>query len=189
MSKIVERYSGIAIALHWLVGALMIVNVGLGLSTEAFGKANTRFMIGTHESVGVTILGLMIMRVLWRASHRSPEFPESYKPWDRRLSLAVHVLLYLVALGMPVSGLIHDSAWNLAPTIKWQWFGLFEWPRIGWIMGLEPGLKQFLHVGFGKLHELLAWVLYLLFALHVGGALKHQLIDREKELQRMWPAR
>lgn len=186
MSKLVERYSGPAIALHWLVGVMVIANVFLGLLTDSFGKANTRFMIGTHESMGVTILGLSIMRLLWRATHRPPALPASHTVWEGRASLAVHWMLYLVILGLAVSGVIHDSAWNLAPEIKWRWFGLFEWPRVGWIMNLNPGIRQIVHVAFGKLHELLAWCLYLLFFLHVAGALKHQWFDGEPELQRMW---
>ena len=80
-----------------------------------------------------------------------------------------------------------DSAWKDAATHPMAWFGLFQWPRIGFIMNLDTSLRESLHSIFGETHELLSYLLYALFALHVGGALKHQLIDGERELQRMLP--
>ncbi len=88
---------------------------------------------------------------------------------------------------MPLSGWLHDSAWKDAPTHPMTLFGLVPWPRIGWVMGLEPGLKEQMHDRFFLVHAWAAYGLYALFALHVVGALKHQWIDREAELQRMWP--
>ena len=51
----------------------------------------------------------------------------------------------------------------------------------------EPVLKETLHTVFGAVHEWAGYVLYVIFALHVLGALKHQFMDGEKELQRMLP--
>jgi cytochrome b561 len=67
-------------------------------------------------------------------------------------------------------------------------FGLFEWPRLQFIATLPAGLKEELHTRFGQLHTWLGYGLYGLFALHVGGALKHQWFDGEAELQRMLPS-
>jgi cytochrome b561 len=80
-----------------------------------------------------------------------------------------------------------DSAWKDAATHPMQWFGLFEWPRIGMVMGLDEVTKKSVHDSFGEAHEILGYALWALFALHVIGALKHQFIDGEKELQRMMP--
>lgn len=189
MSSLVERYSRPAIVFHWLIGLLILINIGLALLDEAFGEAATRPMVDLHKSIGVTILGLAVMRLIWRATHRPPALPNHYRPWERRASHIVHWLFYLLIFAMPLSGWMHDSAWKAAPEIKMYWFGLFEWPRIGWIMNMDAQTKEHLHTLFGAIHENLALVLYLLFFLHVGAALKHQWFDKEKELQRMWPAR
>ena len=53
-------------------------------------------------------------------------------------------------------------------------------------MNIEPVNKEMLHDAFGALHEWAGFVLYALLALHILGALKHQFVDKEKELQRMW---
>jgi cytochrome b561 len=91
-------------------------------------------------------------------------------------------------LALPLSGWLHDSAWRDAATHPMRLFWLFEWPRLQFIMTLPAGLKEGLHTRFGQLHTWLGYGLYGLFALHVGGALKHQWFDREAELQRMLPS-
>ena len=67
-------------------------------------------------------------------------------------------------------------------------FGLVPWPRISWIAGLPADFKERLHDAFGLAHTLLGYSLDALLALHVAAALKHQFVDAEPELQRMWPA-
>ena len=187
MSALIERYSMPAIIFHWLIGLLIIVNVALGIGHDHFGDDNVRPLINGHKSIGITVLGLAIMRLIWRLTHRPPALPDTYKRWESIASHAVHGLLYLLIFALPLSGWLHDSAWKKAPEIKMFWFGLFEWPRIGWIMNLDPATKERMHDLFGAIHGNLALFLYLLFFLHVGGALKHQFLDKEPELQRMMP--
>lgn len=52
---------------------------------------------------------------------------------------------------------------------------------------MQSFLKEMLHDAFGLLHTVGAYLLYALWAAHIGGALKHQFIDKEPEVQRMWP--
>ncbi len=181
-----ERYTRPAIILHWLIAALMIVNFALGEFSEALGEDYIRFMINAHKSTGITVLGLVVIRVLWRLTHQPPALPSNFKPWEKRASHAVHLLLYFLMIALPLSGWMHDSAWKAAPEIKMYWFGLFEWPRISWIMDLEPVLKEQWHEVLGEVHEIMGKILLALFVLHVGGAVKHQFIDKHLELQRMW---
>jgi cytochrome b561 len=66
-------------------------------------------------------------------------------------------------------------------------FHLVPWPRIGLVTGLDPVLKESLHHRFGALHTWLGYALYVLLAMHIGGALKHEWIDRKSVLKRMAP--
>jgi len=88
---------------------------------------------------------------------------------------------------MPLTGWAHDSAWKAAPEIPMKLFGVFEWPRIGFIMALPAERKEYLHDVLGTMHEVGGYMLIALVILHLAGALKHQFIDGEPEFRRMWP--
>jgi cytochrome b561 len=184
-----SHYTHLAVVLHWLVALLIAVNVALIWSVNYLPDSWVRPAIDTHKSTGVTILGLAIMRVLWRFANPPPPLPASYPRWERISAHGVHIALLLLLFGLPLSGWTQDSAWKNAASFPMQWFYLFPWPRIGFIMSLEPQTKEIVYAIAGRTHVLSSYALYALFLLHVGGALKHQLIDRKPELQRMWPSR
>ncbi|OLL31877.1 cytochrome B [Burkholderia sp. SRS-W-2-2016] len=181
------RYTRIAIVLHWLIALLIIANVVLGLSAESLPDDWVRPVIDTHKSIGITVLGLALLRILWRVSHRPPPLPREFPAWEKGAAHLAHFALYLLMIGLPLSGWLHDSAWKDAATHPMQLFGLFEWPRIGYVMHLEPALRESLHDRFGALHTWLGYALYALLAMHIGGALKHEWIDRKSVLKRMAP--
>jgi len=181
-----RRYTSLAITLHWLVAFGIIVNVFLALTWDMYPDDAVRPAINLHKSIGVTVLGLAVMRLLWRLTHTPPALPTGYAKWEVQLSHLTHILLYAIIFAMPLTGWIMDSAWDKAAANPMYLFGLFEWPRLGFIMALDPDTKKAVHDGFGEAHEIVAYVIYGLVALHVLGALKHQFIDKKRELQRMW---
>ena len=101
----------------------------------------------------------------------------------------MHGLFYLLILALPLSGWLHDSAWKDAAAHPMYLYGLVPWPRLGAIMGLEAGYKEHLHDVFGAVHAWFGYALYALLTLHILGALKHQFIDGDAELQRMTRAK
>lgn len=181
----VSRYTRTAVTLHWLVALLMICNVALALSADHLPDEWVRGVIDTHKSIGITVLGLALLRILWRLGHPPPSLARGMPRWERFSAHAVHFLLYALMLALPLSGWLHDSAWKDAATHPMQLFGLVPWPRIGAVMAIDPVRKEVLHDVFGNAHFALGYVLYGLFALHIAGALKHQWLDRQAELQRM----
>lgn len=185
----VQRYTKTAMVLHWIVALLIISNVALAWIWPNLPDADVRPAINLHKSIGITILGLAILRILWRFGHRPPSLPLGYARWEVAASHVVHWGLYAILFAMPLTGWIMDSAYEHAATTPMYWFGLFQWPRLGFILALDPATKKAVHDGFGAAHGLIAWAVYALFALHVAGALKHQWLDGTKELQRMWPKR
>jgi len=184
-----QRFTKTAIALHWLVAIGVITNIALAW-TWPLGDSHdsiapyVRPMIDTHKSIGITILGLMVLRLLWRLGHRPPPFPTAYKPWERTSAHIVHWGLYLVLFAMPISGWVSDSAFKDAALHPNHYFGTFEWPRIGFIMNMAPDAKKWVHDMFGEAHEVISYFVYALFALHLAGAIKHQM-EGYKEVQRM----
>ena len=179
------RYTRVAVVLHWLVAVLITVNVVLGLSADHVPDDSVRSVIDAHKSNGISVLGLALLRILWRITHRPPEVAVVYRRLEHIAAILAHGGLYLLMLLLPLSGWLHDSAWKDAATHPMHWFGLFEWPRIGAIMSLPPTTREALHTKFGDLHVALSYFLYALLALHIAGALKHQWLDGEQSLQRM----
>ncbi|MEO8923903.1 MAG: cytochrome b [Caldimonas sp.] len=181
----ISRYTRVAVVLHWTIAALIILNVCLALSADYLPDDWVRPVIDTHKSTGITVLGLVLLRIVWRVAHRPPPLPEGYARWERIAARIAHGTLYALMLLLPISGWMHDSAWKDAATHPMTLFGLVPWPRIGLIEHVDPVAKEHLHDLFGNIHSAFGYVLYGLLALHIGGALKHQWVDHEPELQRM----
>lgn len=181
------RYTTPAIIAHWLIAVLIIANLGLGLLAEKLPDTQIRVAIDTHKSIGITVLGLVLLRIFWRMAHQPPPFSTGMARWERALAHFAHFGLYVLMLWMPLTGWLHDSAWRAAPEIPMRLFGLFEWPRIAFIMGQPEGEKEYLHGLFGAMHEVGGYLLIALLLAHIMGALKHQFIDREAEFRRIWP--
>ena len=183
-----RKYTDIAILLHWLIAIGIMANVALAWVWPHLGDTDVRPAIDTHKSIGITLLGLAVMRLLWRLTHRPPAMPGEYRRWEVRAAHATHWLLYLLIFAMPLTGWIMDSAYKDAASHPMFLFGLFEWPRIGAILHLPPTTRDAVHDGFGAMHTYASYLLYALVALHLGGALKHEWIDRHRELRRIMPS-
>ncbi|MBE7209539.1 MAG: cytochrome b [Gluconacetobacter diazotrophicus] len=181
------RYTRTAMALHWAVAALVIGNLALAWSIGWFPDIAVRPAIDTHKSIGITVLGLVLMRVLWRLGHPPPPLPADHPRWERGMAHAAHAGLYALILAMPVSGWIHDSAFKDAARFPLRLFGLVPWPRIGAIMRMDPAAKEALHARWFAIHVWLSYALLALLALHLLGVLKHELLDGKPVLGRMLP--
>lgn len=182
---VANRYTRTAMTLHWVMAVLIVGNLLLVWVVDWLPEDMVRPVIDTHKSIGITVLGLALLRILWRLTHQPPAMPTSYPRVERLGAHAAHFLLYVLILGLPLSGWIHDSAFKDAAAHPLYLFGLIPWPRIGPIMALDPAVKESVHTLWFEIHGALAYALYALLALHILGALKHQFIDKEPELQRM----
>jgi cytochrome b561 len=182
-----SKYTKPAMFLHWAIALLIAVNIALALSTELFPDESIRAAIDTHKSIGITVLGLVLLRIVWRIAHPPPALPASFAPWERRLASAGHVGLYVLMLCIPLTGWMHDSAWKDAATHPMQLFYTISWPRIGLIEQIQPEFKEYLHSLLGLVHQSLNGVLLLLFIAHIGAVVKHHVKDKEPVLQRMLP--
>jgi len=182
-----EKYTKPAIILHWLIALAMLYNLISMLVLD--DDARPRPFIELHKSIGITVLGLVLLRVLWRAANTPPALPDSYKPWERTLSHLVHGLLYLMIFAMPLSGWIMNSASlnkNTGQPYGIELFHIVPWFNLPFFGGMDVAARKGWHEFLGGVHALGGWALLALVVLHVGGALKHQFLDKEKELERMW---
>lgn len=194
--RVTQRYTKIAILLHWLIALAIFGMFALGWYMSELPKDGPKqmafdlfdlgvyqwqlaeeasprmFYFNLHKSLGVTLLGLIFFRLFWRLTHRPPAMLTTYKAWERKLATGAHHLLYLLMIAMPVSGLI--MAVNSKFGIKW--FGL------DFLAGLDhPAMRDL----FKEAHEAIGALLLILIILHIVGALKHKLIDKDNTMERM----
>ena len=170
-------YSGLAKFLHWAVAAsvLTTIPVAFAMNNIAGGPLQD-FLYNFHKSIGILILALMIARIGYRLAHGAPAPYAGLKAWERALSSAVHGLLYVLLIAMPLVGWAANSAYGAST----PFFGLFNLPPI---LPKNPPLSDTLFM----LHRWTGWAVAALAAAHIGGALKHFVIERDGVLQRMLP--
>ena len=130
------------------------------------------FYFNLHKSIGVTIFALILIRILWRITHRPPALLASYKAWERKLASNAHHLLYLLMVALPISGIV------MATYSKYgiKWFG------VPFIKGLDNNPMREL---FKEVHEIIGVIILLVIIVHIIGALKHKFIDKDDTLKRM----
>jgi cytochrome b561/polyisoprenoid-binding protein YceI len=179
------RYSAGAIVLHWAIALAIVLQIILAGRME--GRTPTAFAITQlHKSMGITILLLTLLRIAWRLINPPPPMPLTMAPWERALARGTHVGFYVIMLGMPLTGwAIVSTSRTLIPTLL---YGAVPWPMLPGLPDLAPAAKQLWHTLAVDAHHLGAKAIYVLLALHVAGALKHQLFSNDEPvLARMAP--
>lgn len=172
------RYDGFAILLHWLLAALIVGSLGVGLYMTGLPFSPLRLRVYSwHKWAGVTILALSALRLLWRIGHRPPTLPASMS----RLQLASyhvsHTLMYALFFAVPLSGWAYSSAMGMPVA----WFGVLPLPDF---VAVD---HVFAEAALQPLHKYSAFALGGATLLHVAAVLKHHWIDRDGLLKRMWP--
>ncbi|HET7222480.1 MAG TPA: cytochrome b/b6 domain-containing protein, partial [Rhodanobacteraceae bacterium] len=97
------RYTRTAIFLHWLILALLIAQYTIAWTMPHIGR-NTPVttLISLHFSIGVLILGVIVVRLIWRMAHGEPTPEAGVPPWQVRSARVIHWLLYLLLVIVPV---------------------------------------------------------------------------------------
>jgi cytochrome b561 len=173
-----SRYSGVAIALHWLLALMIVGAFGVGVYMHELPMSPTRLKLyNWHKWAGVTILALSALRLLWRLAHKPPaDVP--MPAWQAAAAHATHGLLYVLFFAVPLIGWAYSSAAGY-PIV---WFGVLPLPDF---VPVDKALAE----AIKPWHERAAIAMALLVLLHVAGAIKHQFIERDGLIDRMRPAR
>lgn len=180
-----QRYTTVAIILHWAIAFFIFNNLMFGFFMEDYPDAQRRSAVAFHISCGLSVLVLVVLRLLWRITHRPPPFLPGTTPRETRLAHAVHHAIYFLMFAMPITGWLFLSA-NPPGRPGSLIFGLFRLHRFEFLTGLQPReLQKQVHDVIVEVHGIGAWILIGLLALHVLGALKHQFVDKQPELARM----
>jgi len=172
-----SRYTGVAIALHWAMAALLLFMIWLGWNMD---ENEVRYQL--HKSIGITILFLAVSRLAWRFANPPPPLPEGMPAIEKTASHVVHIAFYALMIGMPLGGwlMVSVSPFQVSTVL----YDTLSWPHLPFTEGLRSqklyDIVEFLH-GRG------AWGILGLLALHVAGAVKHEFAAEDGVLKRMLP--
>ncbi len=166
----------LTVFMHWLVAAAIFTLFGLGLWMTDLDYYDPWYRWGPdiHRSAGILLLVVLLARLVWRAKEVIPIPHPAHKRWEIQAAHVAHLLLYLLPIIVIISGYLISTADGRAVSV----FGWFEVPA------LYTGLNKQEEI-MGDIHEILAWGLIIIAAIHSAGALKHHFIDKDTTLTRM----
>jgi cytochrome b561 len=167
----VSRYA------HWVIGSLILVLLPMGLFTSVLAADHPErgAFLAMHQTLGLTVLLLVVLRVLWLRQSPAPQLRADASPLQRQLARATHLGLYGLMLGFPVTGILL-TAW------RGDALDIYGWS----VTGLLAPDAQFA-AAVGVLHNLvLPAVFYLALFAHLGAVTKHHFIERRpQDVRRM----
>jgi cytochrome b561 len=172
------EYGFVSKFFHWGIALLFLIQYFLIFWKTYFLPPKSAianfFIAGLHEPIGIITFIFAVLTISWRLMNVKPIFPLDMPSWERFSARSVHLLLYLVMLVMPLSGLLMTVAGGHPPSF----FGLFQIPEF---MAPNKALSGFLW----GIHESTAYAIVVLVGVHILAALKHHFIDRDNVLKRM----
>ena len=173
MKSTSEKYGRVAITIHWLSAIAILAMLGSGFRAASItDSAAKETILMFHVSLGVTILLLTLFRVYWwLCVDQKPSPVEGDPAWQIMTAKTIHVLFYIVILGMVGSG-IGMMALSGAGTI------LF-----GSSAGTLPDFNNYLP---RVPHGLGAKLMVALFVFHAAAAMYHHFIKKDELIWRMW---
>lgn len=173
MSEIVtmqQRYTAIARCFHWIVAVLLAVQVALGLLADGSRPPQMWRFLDPHVQLGITIMGLAVLRLAWRIAHPPPPLPTATPRWQSLAAAAVHRALYALILLLPMTGYALWM-WDKRPL---RLYGMIPLPLVE-----TEGISEYWRSLAGYGHEWGFYLLCALLALHIGAAAWHELVLRD----------
>ncbi len=170
----VQAYTPVARTLHWLTAAIVLTIIPVGIAMTYLEGPAQDFLFHIHRSLGATLIPLIIYRLFYRLTHKPLPLPDDIEPAQKLAAETVHWALYGLLVAQPIIGWIATSAYR-APVL---FFWTFQLPPV-W-----PENRAFSEQLF-VVHRWIGFVIAFLLCAHIGGALFHYFIRKDRVLQRM----
>ena len=182
LTNTADRFGSVSKTFHWLTALGIIVLMPLGVIANGMPYetseqlADKAWMFSLHKTVGVAVFFIALARIVWAISQPKPGLLHPDRKVETLAAETVHWLLYGSLVVVPLSGWIHHAATTGFAPIWWPF---------GQNLPLVPKSESIAAI-FGGAHFVLTKVLALSLLLHIAGALKHHVIDKDATLRRMW---
>lgn len=172
-----SKYTGIAKFLHWAVAVIIVMMLVFGQGfEEPKTDAEMLFSLQGHSTLGFTVFGLIILRILWRLGHKPPPLPQTVGDTQKSAAKWSHLALYALMILVPLTGLYTATAHEMAVTP----YAAFDVREVFAFFGNED------FDGRRAIHEFGTWLLIGLLVVHISAALFHQFVQKDGVLRRMW---
>jgi cytochrome b561 len=185
-----ERWGSLARGLHWLIAAMIALQLPLGfLMVDAYdawlaGHGDTARVMAlsrAHDTSGFLILIVVLLRLGWRAANPTPDLPRSLVAWQRFTARATHAALYALLVIFPLTGWAALSAYDGEFPIFF-----FGWDNVFRIVPQATEGSLLTSDLFGEIHETCWKIGAVILGLHVIAALWHEYVKKDGVLSRMW---
>ncbi|XBS68014.1 cytochrome b/b6 domain-containing protein [Acerihabitans sp. KWT182] len=164
---------------HWVV-FILIATAYAAMELRGYapyGGILRKGMTLVHYTAGLSVLLLMLLRIAARLMSHAPAIIPPPPRWQMILAHAVHGVLYLMFICLPLLGVLT------------LYFGGREWVFLGYAMPVRDIPDADIQARLRNLHELIANTGYFLIALHAAAALFHHYFMRDNTLMRMLPGK
>lgn len=169
-----DRFGAVSKTFHWVIAFLILGLIPVGFGMGLIPNSPLKFEVyAMHKSFGLLVFFLGLARLAWRFFSPAPDRLSTHQGWERALASASHFWLYICMIGMPLSGWLMSSA------------NEFSVPFFGAQLPHIIGKNEELAPLFRQTHTILGYSLFVILGLHIAGALKHHILDRDETLQRM----
>ena len=169
-----KKYDGVAMTLHWLMALSITVALILAPNIGDLPLAERKAELAAHSFNGLFAITLAVIRLWWRIKNPPPPYPDTMPEWQQKMAKGVTQGFYFMFFYMPLIGIGYAMTYQATEV---EPLGLFN-------LSIAPSDAVEI---FATLHWLGMIAFFTLLALHVGAALKHLIIDRDKIMQRMLP--
>jgi cytochrome b561 len=169
-------YGLITILTHWLsaIAVISLFSVGYWMVDLTYYSSWYQTAPHVHKSIGLLLLGLTLLRLVWRAMSLTPSALPNHQPWEKRMATWAHASLYTLMLLITFSGIMISTA-------DGRDIWIFDWFSVPFPSAFIDEQADIA----GVIHQYLAYSLIGLIVLHSAGAIKHHIIDKDNTLKRM----
>ncbi len=169
------RYPRSVVLLHWSVALLILASLSIGWYMVDIPRSTPEraFYFNLHKSLGVVTAIFIVALIVFRLRLASPPLPAGMPKWERFSALLNHRLFYLFMVLVTVTGYCTSSFSKYGPKL----FGI-ALPHWGWE---DAALRSHFVVA----HRATSLVFAVLIVIHIGAALKHLLLDKDRVFERM----
>lgn len=174
MMKAATTFSLPARLLHWVMAAMILAMLFVGVGMETSVSRRHDFLVALHKPLGIAVLVLVCVRIVVRLSSKPPALPEDVPGWQKAAAHGSHLVLYALMLAMPLIGWAMLSAGGYPVTLG----GGVQLPAL---VSADPVAFAWLRVA----HRVLAYLFFVTFLAHFAAALYHGLIRRDGVMRAM----